>query len=491
MNLAARIGVALVWALVLVGVSYAATPAEDVASLATSVDRALSAVERNDLAAARSEMAQFNSSWGQIEDGVRGLSRSSYRGIEDAQGDVNFALGAPSPDPQVVRASLQKLRAECDAFVLSFEGAAPRAVPTATSAASERTLGTVVQHLANASARLDASDTAGARAEVDAFAREWTDVEGAVKARSGQVYTDTENNTARARALLGQRSPDVAATRAVLRTMQDDLAPIVQAGGKYSAFDAGAILLREGLEALLVVGALLAFLNKSGNGDKARWIWVGGGSALVASVGVALLVNVLFAQAAAGANRELLEGATGLVAAVLLLYVSHWLHSKSSLGAWQRYVHARGSAALAGNSVLSLSILAFLAVFREGAETVLFYVGIASSIEMRDLVLGLGVATALLVVLGVLILVLGVKLPMRPFFLVTSLLVYYLAFKFIGAGIHALQVSGYLPATPQPFLPSSDVVGLFPTLETTAAQALLLMATVALLVMPRLRRQPV
>ena len=81
--------------------------------------------------------------------------------------------------------------------------------------------------------------------------------------------------------------------------MQSDLAPIVQAGNRYTAFDAAAILLREGLEALLVVGALLAFLNKSGNGDKARWIWLGGAAALVASIGVALLVNVLFAQAAA------------------------------------------------------------------------------------------------------------------------------------------------------------------------------------------------
>src|SRR5262245_17276916 len=124
------VAVALVWALVLVGVSYAATPAEDVASLATAVDRALSAVERSDLAAARSEMARFNAGWAEVEDGVRGLSRSSYRGIEDAQGDANFALGASAPDPQAVRAGLQKLRAECGAFVLSFKGAAPRAVPT-------------------------------------------------------------------------------------------------------------------------------------------------------------------------------------------------------------------------------------------------------------------------------------------------------------------------------------------------------------------------
>ena len=162
---------------------------------------------------------------------------------------------------------------------------------------------------------------------------------------------------------------------------------------------------------------------------------------------------MLFAQAAAGANRELLEGVTGLVAAVLLLYVSYWLHSRSSLGAWQRYLDERGGAALARNSVLSLAALAFLAVFREGAETVLFYIGIAPSIELGDLLLGIGAATVLLVVCGVLILGLGMRLPLRLFFMFSSVLIFYLAFKFVGTGIHALQVSGYLPASSQPQLP--------------------------------------
>jgi high-affinity iron transporter len=476
--LAAAIG--LLW---MGGVVHAATPAEDVAALAVHVDRALVALDQGDSTTAQAEMAAFNSGWAGIEDGVRSLSRASYRGIEDAQGDANYALGKPF-DAQAARRGLQSLRAECDGFVLSFRNAVPRAT-TPTTPATARTLESVTQHLSAADARLGAGDVAAARAATDAFAREWTDVEGVVKARSGKVYSDTENSTARVRSMLAQREPDVAGARQVLATMQSDLAPIVQAGGRYTAFDAAAILLREGLEALLVVGALLAFLNKSGNADKGRWIWAGSGLALVASLGVALLVNVLFAQATAGANRELLEGLTGLVAAILLLYVSHWLHSKSSLGAWQRYIHARGTAALAGNSVLSLAVLAFLAVFREGAETVLFYIGIAPAIALSDLVLGLGLASAGLIVFGVLILVVGVRLPLRPFFLVTSLLIYYLAFKFIGAGIHALQVSGYVSATPNPFLPANDIVGLFPTLETTVAQLVLVLFTGVVLLVSR------
>jgi high-affinity iron transporter len=464
----------------------AATPAEDVTSLATHIDAALVALRGGDVASARAAMTRFGDGWLEIEDGVLALSRASYRGIEDAQSAAMLALRGEPVDTAATIWQLERLKAECDAFVLSYRGAAPSARDPTTRASTARAgnspaLASVVRRLATASARLDANDPAGAKNEVDAFAREWPDVEGLIKARSGQVYADTENNTARARAALSQRPPDVAGARETLATMQRDLAPIVEAGGRYGAFDAAAILLREGLEALLVIGALLSFLRKSGNADKGRWIWAGSGLALVAGVAVALLVNVVFARAAAGVNRELLEGVTGLVAAVLLLYVSYWLHSKARLGAWQRYVHQRGAAALAGNSMLSLAALAFLAVFREGAETVLFYIGIAPSIEPRDLLLGLGIGTAGLVACGFLILVLGVRLPMRPFFLVTSALIYYLAFKFVGSGVHALQVSGYVPATPEPYLPSSDLIGLFPTLETTLPQLVLVGGALAVL----------
>src|SRR4029453_11658312 len=108
-----------------------------------------------------------------------------------------------------------------------------------------------------------------------------------------------------------------------------------------------------------------------------------------------------------------------------------WLHSKSSLHAWQKYVRERTSAALAGGGMFSLGLISFLAVFREGAETALFYIGIAPAIAMRDLALGIGLGKLALVVIGVLMLVFGLRIPLRPFFLVSSVLLYYLAFKFI------------------------------------------------------------
>ena len=126
-----------------------------------------------------------------------------------------------------------------------------------------------------------------------------------------------------------------------------------------------------------------------------------------------------------------------LIAAALLFYVSYWLHSKASLHAWKKYIDQQTTQALARGSMAGLALLAFLAVFREGAETAVFYLGMAPAIELRDLVLGIAGGALVLIVAAVLMLVVGVKLPLRPFFRVAGLLVYYLGFKFVGTGLHA------------------------------------------------------
>lgn len=321
---------------------------------------------------------------------------------------------------------------------------------------------------------LDTGDTTGAASALASFRGEWTQVEAFVKARSGDAYARIENDTAAATAALAARPVDTGAARAALSDMRAQLAPFVAAPATYGAFDAAIILLREGLEALLIVAALLAFLTKTGNAAKRGWIWAGGGAGIAASLAIAVIITVAFsASEAAGADRELLEGVTGLFAAAMLVYMSFWLHSKSNLAGWQRYIKDKGDAALARNSLLGLSAIAFLAVFREGAETALFYVGIAPSIAIGDLALGLGIGALGLAAVGIAILLFGVRIPVRPFFLGTSVLVYYLALKFLGTGVHALQVAGAIPATPRPYLPDLGLIGAFPTVETTALQALL------------------
>jgi len=308
--------------------------------------------------------------------------------------------------------------------------------------------------------------------------RAWPGVEGEVATRSPEAYNTIEVELGRAGAALAAQPANLVEAEAAIEQLQATLAPFM-GHQAYTAFDAAAIMLREGLEALLVMVALLAFLRRSGNQDKRRWIWLGGAMGVLVSIITALALHTLFSLASSGQRREVIEGVTGLVAAGLLFYVSYWLHSKASLRGWQSYLDSRTGRVLKQGSVFGLALLAFLAVFREGAETAVFYLGMAPSIALSDLLLGLGLGCAGLVVAAVLMLVIGVRLPLKLFFGVASLLVYYLGFKFLGTGIHALQVGGVLPASLIGAMPAVPFAGIYPTWETMIPQLLLLVAAIA------------
>jgi high-affinity iron transporter len=465
----------------------AAAGADQLKALTKQIDDARDALRTGDVARARTAYREFQSGWGAIEDGIRAHDRDAYVRIEDGIRAVSDTLITPEhPDTARVAAALAALDETIDDALPNIAAGSASGGTTATFASTQG-------HLDAALVALDRGDAATANAEMVAFRGDWIDVEVVVKARSTATYGAIENDTAAALSLLLARPADLAGAREAVARIHTALAPFAESSGTYGVFDAAIILLREGFEALLVVAALLAFLAKSGNADKRKWIWTGGGAGILASVGVAVLVNVVFsASTAVGANREILEGVTGLFAAAMLIYVSYWMHSKANISSWQRYIRDKSTSALARNSLLSLALIAFLAVFREGAETALFYLGIAPSIALGDLVLGLAIGAGGLVALGVVMLVFGVRIPIRPFFLVTSLLVYYLAFKFVGAGIHALQVAGIVPATSGSFLPDIGFFGVFPTWETTVVQLALLAAAIGFILYERARipRQP-
>ncbi|HEY7067149.1 MAG TPA: FTR1 family protein [Chloroflexota bacterium] len=454
--------------------------------LAAHVDAALSLLNAGDVAGAQREFATFDAGWLDVEDGIRPVSRAHYREIERAMGDARVALNAQPADVAGARDGLQRLQAVNAAFLAGapVPGGADAAADTPTVA--NATPATLVDLLDKTLAALDRGDVAAARTELRTFQEVWLDVEGLVMARSREVYVSSENRTAEAAALLNSEPPNVAAARDVLSAMRTDLVPVAEAGSSYSMWDAAIILFREGFEALLVVAALVAFLQRSGNADKRRWIWAGGAAGVAASIVVAFVAQAVLNRAAANVSRELMEGVIGLFAAAMLLYVGYWLHSKASLAGWQEYIRAQSTAALQRNSLFGLAFIAFLAVFREGAETVLFYVGIAPSISTHDLVAGLGIGAGGLVVLATVMLVGGVRLPVRPFFLAATILIYYLCLKFVGTGIHSLQVAGIAPATPAPWVPASDFFGIFPTWQTTVAQVAVLVLILGWELAPRL-----
>jgi high-affinity iron transporter len=454
------------------------SPADQLRGLTGHLDSAMAQLKAGNVTGSATEYKAFNDAWPSVEAGVRQTNRDMYRDIESKMTDVQAALTAQPADVNRISTALQALDASVDTFTTQYGSAAPAAAGTNASEASPAgDMAGQLRLLGDAQQRITAKDAPGAAKDVQDFIRGWPSVEGTVAAKDGAAYTRTENEMAQAYGLLTSNPPNYAQASTVIGDMQTSLAPYAQPV-RYGVFDAAIILLREGFEALLVFAALLAFLKRSGNGDKQAWIWGGGGAGLALSVVIAIVVNVAFARAG-GSSRELLEGATGLVAAGMLLWMMFWLHSKSNVQSWNRYISERSSRALAANSLMGLAAIAFLAVLREGAETVLFYVGIAPAIETGQLLAGLAVGGVALVLVAVLMLVVGVRIPIKPFFLATSVLVFFLAFKFAGMGVHSLQVAGYLQAHSAGYLPSVDFFGVFPTWETTLVQLIILAGTAA------------
>lgn len=462
----------------------AATPQQDMQRSDAYIEQALTKANAKDLQGAAATYQEFENDWFDVEDGVKKVSRQAYKDIEGTMGEVKFSFSSTVPPNQSqVVAALQKLHAIDKKFISG--GYSTPTPQTASNSTSKVTVASLIERLNRAQAAINDSDPATAAREIKGFQTDWLEVEGIVAAKSKQAYVDVENNMAKAYGFLSASPADVKNASAAIAQLKQDLQPYADSQLRYSFWDAALILLREGMEALLVLVALLAFLNRSGNSDKSRWLWIGAGAGILASVAVALIFQTFFSNLAAGSHRELIEGFVGLFAASMLFYVSYWLHSKSSLGAWQGYIKQQMTSALETNRVFSLSLLAFLAVFREGAETVLFYIGIAPSISSTDLLGGLGFGTIVLVAIAALMLGGSLRIPLKPFFLITSLLIYYLGFKFVGSGIHALQVAGILPTSTANFLPSWESLGLYPTWETTGVQLLILIVAVAVVMYDR------
>lgn len=267
-----------------------------------------------------------------------------------------------------------------------------------------------------------------------------------------------------ARAIVEAIGSELEAARAALRPESNRYALAAQSA---------TIILREGFEVVLILGALLAYVVKAGQPAMRRSIWSGAAAGLFASLATAYAFVELLEVS--GAAVEVLEGATMLLAALVLFSVSYWLISKAEAEKWQRYIQGKVSSALARGSGIALAGAAFLAVYREGVETVLFYRALAASAEsLGSLVGGFAAGSVLLVFLYLAFQRLGKRVPIRQFFLGTGVLLYYLAFVFAGKGIRELQEASWIGITSVPSVPTIDFLGVYPTAETLLAQGLLL-----------------
>lgn len=254
------------------------------------------------------------------------------------------------------------------------------------------------------------------------------------------------------------------------------------------------LIVREGFEAILLVGAVAAYLRKSSRPDKVRLVYAGVGAALALTIVTWFVLGALFQGAAGFVQREIVEGVTMLLAAGILFYVSYWLISKVETQRWIRFIEGRVQDSLANGRSWALAAIGFLAVYREGLETVLFLQALvvrSDGAATGEMLVGIALASVVLAALYYAIHKLGVKIPLRQFFTVTSALLYVLAVRFAGLGVFALQEAGVISPTPMLGLAGvlstrpltsllvQDVLGFTPTLEVLFAQGALVAAAAA------------
>lgn len=232
-------------------------------------------------------------------------------------------------------------------------------------------------------------------------------------------------------------------------------------------FGAFTILVREGLEALLIIVALLAFLNKAGKRETVRYVHAGWIAALLAGGGTWAVAHYLIDIS--GASRELTEGLSALFAALILLAVGLWMHQKSSGERWQAYLKEKMSSALNKKSAWFLFILAFISVYREVFETILFYATLWQEDQKLWLLGGIGAAVLVLALIAWGLLRTSRRLPISTFFAASSALIAVLAIALTGKGVSALQKAGWVDVSLAP-IPHIDLLGIFPTWQTSLAQ---------------------
>lgn len=265
----------------------------------------------------------------------------------------------------------------------------------------------------------------------------------------------------------------------------DQLEISAEKAGKNSSpvnlfFLALTIILREGLEALIIVAAVVAYLIKTQNSNKLGIVYSSVGIAVLLSFFTAWVVNLLFTNAAQ--SREILEGATMLIAVILLFYVGFWLLSNAGAKKWNRYIKGKISQSLSKGDKTALWWVSFLAVYREGAETVLFYQALIFDAQkigaINMIIYGFLLGCIVLAVLFIIFKAFSIKIPLRAFFIATSAIIFYMAIVFTGKGVMELVEGKVFVPTIIHSMPTITWLGIYPYVQSLIPQILMVLALI-------------
>lgn len=436
------------------------------------------ALATNDLAQVDAAYITMNAKWNQYERPVREQSIGLYGQIETKLAFLRISLSSEEVNLADIAMQYADFKETIDSFLAGDE---------VVVVATDYSLQTLVDLVDKTQGEIETLDFETASNTLTEFIITWPNVEIEVSTRNGSLYTEIEGEFPILVSELRKQSPDIDYVSTRLNYFKKEI-QLLQENGDYTFWDSALILLREGLEALLIIMVLVSFLRKSKQQAMVKWIYTGATLGVLLSAVAAIILSVVFQSISSNTSREMLEGYVGILAAMMMIGVGIWLHNKSSVHSWNNYLSKQMDAAISKGSIWAMASISFLSVFREGAETILFYVGVAPKMETSDFILGIVVALVCLSIFAFVLFKLTVKIPIHYFFMIATICIYVLAFKIIGTSIHTLQLTNVLPTHVLHELPLVSAIGFYPTVETIIGQLVVLVICLAAIIWQKLRK---
>ena len=427
------------------------------------------AIETKNVEAMKEEYKKYNNLWTRNEWVIRDKDVAYYGKVETAMSFLRGSMEVEPFDYDVTISNFNDLKKSIEDFI---EGKT-----IATSVNKNITLKDAIKILEEGLEAFKNGDKSTGQLKLKEFIVIWPTVEGDVSTRNSALYTKVESETPIIMVKGGEKEYQNKLQNLITELLQ------INTKAEYNFLDAMWILLREGVEALLIVLALVSSLKASKLTRGLVWVYTGGILGIVASGIIAYVLQKIFPAVSAGTNREILEGFIGIFAVIMMIGIGMWLHSKSNLKSWNHFMQRQMKAVATSGSFISMFALSFLAVFREGAETILFYVGIIPLISMKNLILGIVLAIIVLIIITIIILYTSSKIKVYKMFFLLTWMIYLLAFKMLGTSVHMLQVVGIIPLRVIPFVPTVESVGLYANWEVFTAQLIfVLVVTITMLI---------
>lgn len=403
---------------------------------------------------------KLNSTWTNNEKIVREEDIGRYGKIETALMFIRIELTKDKIEQGSAQMQVDQLKKELDDY---------HAGKQSDAKTSNQDVTVLNEYLDEAIRNIKNNKLSKTKQDLQSFIVAWPNVENEIGTRNGELYTKIEQKIPQYVGQINESNKDD--IQAELETLNQEIKSTISKAG-YTFWDAALILLREGVEALLIIMALLTVTRKTEQTKASKWIMSGSLLGIILSIALAFIFKAIFENL--GSTRELTEGIVGICSVILMVIVGAWLHSKSSLESWEKFINKNMDKAMSTGSLLTFGLVAFLSVFREGAETIIFYLGIVGKISTWYLILGILVAVFILILIAVFFNQITKWIPIHRLFFIMSLFIFLLAFKILGVSVHTLQILNILPQHTINHLPFIDLIGLYPTYETVIPQLILI-----------------